>query len=123
MTDKFVASKYVGRFAVVRNPDLGTEWIGRIVGYHEMPSVTLEREDGFRLSLPAAWVRPADELKPWHEAQEGEVWLIRPSRALEVGEVREYPAIFQAGCFRDHGGSWSIEAIVSARRIWPVSDA
>ncbi|WP_420110635.1 hypothetical protein [Pseudactinotalea sp.] len=53
--------------------------------------------------------------KPWHDAVEGEVWLITYNGT-------EYPAIFQADRFRDHGGSWDAESITAGRRIWPVSD-
>lgn len=63
--------------------------------------------------------------KPWENAQEGEVWIVTPSRALTEGdESVEYPAIFQAGRFRDHGGSWDAKDLTAARRIWPEpSDA
>lgn len=55
------------------------------------------------------------EPKPWDDAKEGEVWVITPVR----GEGEEYPAIFQAGKFRDHGGFWEAKDLVFARRIWP----
>ncbi len=120
MTEKFVASKYVGKFVVVRNPDLGTEWTGRIVEYHEMPSVTLEQADGFRLSLPAAWVRRAGEPKPWHDAKPGEVWAIVTDNVAEEVAVQRTPNglwQFCDGVVRDDK-----LPIFSARRIWPVSD-
>lgn len=60
------------------------------------------------------------ERKPWHDAKEGEVWLVRPTKAIGGGE---YPAIFQAGAFRDHGGYWEAHDITDARRIWPEGDA
>ncbi|WP_157541028.1 hypothetical protein [Microbacterium sp. XT11] len=60
------------------------------------------------------------ERKPWEDAKEGEVWIITPSRSLTMGdEPSEYPAIFQADRFRDHGGSWDAHDIIAARRIWP----
>ena len=55
------------------------------------------------------------EPKPWHEAKEGEVWVIEFNG-------NEYPAIFQADSFRDHGGSWGAEDITNARRIWPEEE-
>lgn len=57
--------------------------------------------------------------KPWEDAQEGEVWIVTPSKAFTLGEQINYPAIFQAGMFRDHGGSWGPEDLTAARRIWP----
>ena len=57
---------------------------------------------------------PKPKPKPWHYAQDGEAW------AITVGG-KEYPAIFQAGRFRDHGGSWNAEDISNARKIWPES--
>lgn len=63
------------------------------------------------------------ERKPWRDAKEGEVWIVTPSKAYTLGEQANYPAIFQAGMFRDHGGSWGAEDLTAARRIWPeVSD-
>lgn len=59
---------------------------------------------------------------PWEDAKEGDVWIVTPSKALTGGESVEYPAIFQAGRFRDHGGSWETRDLVAARRIWPESD-
>lgn len=60
-----------------------------------------------------------EDPKPWHNAQEGEVWVITPCQA-DPGV--EYPAIFQAERFRDHGGSWGAEDLIAARRIWPTED-
>ena len=59
-----------------------------------------------------AYFEAHPEPKPWHEAKEGEVWVI-----TYKGE--EYPAIFQAGMFRDHGGSWDPDRITAGRRIYP----
>lgn len=60
----------------------------------------------------AAYFEAHPERKPWEDAKEGQVWIITYNR-------REFPAIFQAGEFRDHGGSWTVDAITAARRIWP----
>lgn len=51
----------------------------------------------------------------WHDAKEGEVWVI-------TYQGVEYPAIFQADAFRDHGGSWDLDRITAGRRIFPESD-
>lgn len=69
-----------------------------------------------------AYFEAHPERKPWEDAKEGEVWIVTPSRALTCGERVEYPAIFQAGRFRDHGGSWEARDLTAARRIWPESD-
>lgn len=63
-------------------------------------------------SLAYEWIEAHPERKPWEDAEEGQVWII-------AYNGREFPAIFQAGAFRDHGGSWSADAITAARRIWP----
>lgn len=58
--------------------------------------------------------------EPWLTPHEGEVWIITPSKSLSTLDgPGEYPAIFQAGRFRDHGGSWEMHDITAARRIWP----
>lgn len=49
----------------------------------------------------------------WRDAKEGEVWVI-------TYNDQEFPAIFQAGMFRDHGGSWDMGRITSARKIYPA---
>ncbi|QWY84623.1 hypothetical protein QEH34_gp41 [Microbacterium phage Footloose] len=69
-----------------------------------------------------AYFEAHPERKPWEDAKEGEVWIVTPSKALTCGERVEYPAIFQAGRFRDHGGSWEARDLTAARRIWPESD-
>lgn len=46
------------------------------------------------------------------EPKEGEVWVI-------TFEGKEYAGIFQAGRFRDMGGSWYPEEVTDARRIYP----
>jgi hypothetical protein len=57
------------------------------------------------------------EPKPaWHDAKEGEVWVI-------TWEGNEYPAIFQADAFRDHGGRWLADDISAAHRIYPEGDS
>lgn len=66
-----------------------------------------------------AYFEAHPERKPWEDAKEGDVWIITPSKAITLGERVEYPAIFQAGRFRDHGGSWEARDITDARRIWP----
>lgn len=53
--------------------------------------------------------------RPWEDAYEDEVWII-------TYEGKEYPSIYQAGQFRDHGGYWTADSIESARRVWPESD-
>ena len=73
--------------------------------------------DSFRSSYlsPSAYAYfdAHPEPKPaWHDAKEGEVWII-----TYKGE--EYPAIFQAGMFRDHGGAWDADRITAGRRIYP----
>lgn len=62
------------------------------------------------------------EPKSWHDAQEGEVWLITSSNPSRSERLCEFPAIFQADRFRDHGGSWGVRDIVAARRIWPEEE-
>ncbi len=52
------------------------------------------------------------ERKTWHDAKEGEVWLVNY-------EGRVFPSIFQADRFRDHAGSWDAASIIDARKIWP----
>lgn len=69
-----------------------------------------------------AYFEAHPERKPWHDATEGEVWIVTPSKALTCGERVQYPAIFQAGRFRDHGGSWEARDLTAARRIWPESN-
>lgn len=49
--------------------------------------------------------------KPWHDAKEGDVWLI-------TAPSGDYPAVFHAGRFRDWGGSWGDSDITAGRRIW-----
>lgn len=77
---------------------------------------TFDREDADGLGpmsrSAAAYFDAHPEPKPWHEAKEGEVWLI-------TFKGNEYPAIFQAGAFRDSGGSWDVDRITAGRRIWP----
>jgi len=70
-------------------------------------------------SVAQAFLEAHPERKPWEDANEGEVWIITPSKAYTLGEQINYPAIFQAGMFRDHGGSWLAEDLTAARRIWP----
>lgn len=85
------------------------------------------RREGFGLTDYAeqfvacaeAYFEAHPERKDWEDAKEGEVWIVTPSKALTLGEKAEYPAIFQAGMFRDHGGSWGTEDLTAAHRIWP----
>lgn len=51
--------------------------------------------------------------KPWHDAKEGDVWV------LELTNGQTHPAIFQADAFRDTGGAWTANEIANARKIWP----
>lgn len=60
--------------------------------------------------------------KPWEDAQEGDVWIVTPSKALTLGQKVEYPAFFQADRFRDHGGSWDMHDITDARLIYRKGD-
>lgn len=75
--------------------------------------------DGWGGAIAHDYFDAHPERKPWEDAKEGEVWIITPSKAITLGEHVEYPAIFQAGEFRDHGGSWRAEDITAACRIWP----
>lgn len=76
-----------------------------------------QKNDGWMFAQPAiAYFDAHPETKPWHDAQEGEVWVITVR-----GE--EYPAIFQADAFRDGGGSWAMEDITAGRRIYPEVSA
>jgi hypothetical protein len=54
------------------------------------------------------------EPKPWLAAVEGEAWVI----TVESGQ---FPALFQAGRFGDAGGTWDMDQITAAHRIWPES--
>lgn len=100
-------------------PRLLTVWednIDTIYGhsnYEDVRSAAREAARGYFEAHP--------ERKPWEDAKEGDVWIVTPSKALSGGERVEYPAIFQAGSFRDHGGSWEARDLTSARRIWPES--
>jgi hypothetical protein len=57
---------------------------------------------------------PVPELKPWHDAEEGEVWVLTAPRT-------EFAALYLSGAFR-HAGS-GVELIltnvIAGRRIWP----
>ena len=96
--------------------------VARVVHEHVGTSTLVYEKPGIgRTSHPAAtaYFEAHPERKPWHDAKEGEVWIVTPSKALALGEKAEYPAIFQAGMFRDHGGSWGAADLTAARRIWP----
>lgn len=80
-------------------------------------------EHGGAVEAAHAYFEAHPERKPWEDAEEGQVWIVTPSKALTLGEEVEYPAIFQAGRFRDHGGSWDARDLKKARRIWPGGDA
>lgn len=54
-----------------------------------------------------------DESDP-HGAREGDAWVITYAGV-------DYAAIYQAGRFRDHGGSWRTEDIEAARLLWRPS--
>lgn len=87
--------------------------IAAVVGY--CPSVTSMNGEAAK-----AYFAAHPEPKPWHDAKEGEVWIVTPSHS--DGLSVEYPTIFQAERFRDHGGSWDAEDLIDARRIWPTED-
>ena len=90
------------------------ESCGQSVQY---PRVYFERHGNAPLSPEAiaarAYFAAHPEPKPWYGAQEGEAWAITVNG-------KEYPAIFQAGRFRDHAGLWSVVDISDARKIWPT---
>lgn len=83
------------------------------VGYYtrdRLPEIT--DKTGGIVRAGHAYFEAHPEPKPWHDAKEDEVWLITYNGS-------EFPSIFQAGRFRDHGGSWDADSITTARRIWP----
>lgn len=61
---------------------------------------------------------PKPKPKPWHDAKPGEVWEVENV----TGSPRNAWAL-DSGAFMYEDESWvTRDSIVSARRIWPVSD-
>lgn len=92
---------------------------GIVIGMAEKFLATTPDEGHESRKAARAYFEAHPERKPWEDAEEGQVWIVTPSKALTLGEEVEYPAIFQAGRFRDHGGSWDARDLTKARRIWP----
>ena len=121
--------KELGRWRWPEDPD----FVVYPIGENQQVRVVNERTGYFNTTpRPRGFAKPVEEMstqwriaarayfsahpepKPWHYAREGEAWAITVNG-------KEYPAIFQAGRFRDHGGSWNAEDISNARKIWPES--
>lgn len=63
MTDaEKIIKRNFGKVVTVTNPnpDRNASWTGRLIGYRDHPSVSLEFDNGERMSLPAAWVVDPD---------------------------------------------------------------
>lgn len=90
--------------ATVRSSDTGLYVDGPVIGCRVYPEAVVALREFFQHEA---------NYRPWHDAKEGEVWV------LDLTNGQTHPAIFQADAFRDTGGSWTVNEITSARKIWP----